>query len=51
MGYDQVGLSFGKGLLGLLREERRKEEEEEEEEGEEDFRYGFVWIAMVLYAY
>ena len=24
----------------------RKREEEEEEEGEENFRYGFVWITM-----
>ena len=35
-------------MLGFLREERRREEEEEEEEGEENFRYGLLWVCMDL---
>ena len=38
-------------MLGFLHEERRREEEEEEEEGEENFRYGLVWITMGLYGF
>ena len=35
-------------MLGFLREERRREEEEEEEEGEENFRYGLLWVCIDL---
>ena len=42
--------SFGE-LLGLLREERRREEEEEEEEGEENSRYGLLWISMDFWTF
>ena len=44
-------VSHLEGMEGLLREERRREEEEEEEEGEEDFRYGLLWVCMDCYGF
>ena len=58
---DQIGIrpirvSHFKGFLeGIsLRKkgrEKRREEEEEEEEGEEDFRYGLLWVCMDFYGF
>ena len=38
-------------MLGFLREERIREEEEEEKEGEEDFKYGLLWISMDFWTF
>ena len=47
---DQMGKTKLVSHLGrrarALREERRREDEEEEEEGEENFKYGLLWVCV-----